>query len=72
MYNIERFEGEWAVLECDGQLMNIPRDQLPENAREGDILQKTENGWLVDEQAAQERRSMLAARRRRMLRGGKA
>lgn len=40
---IDRFEGDkfqWAVIEYDGKLtFNIPRELLPENATDGDVLE---------------------------------
>lgn len=40
---IDRFEGEklqWAVIEYDGKLtFNLPRELLPKNAAEGDVLE---------------------------------
>ncbi len=35
---IDRFEGDRAVLEIAGALTDVPRDLLPEGAREGDVL----------------------------------
>lgn len=36
---IDRFEGDWAVLEVEGQRMwQVPREFLPEQAKEGDCL----------------------------------
>jgi hypothetical protein len=35
---IDRFEGEWAVVEWDGTVFNVPRAMLPRDAREGDVL----------------------------------
>jgi hypothetical protein len=38
-YTIDRFEGDWAVLEdAGGRTFNIPREWLPPDAREGDVL----------------------------------
>ena len=38
MLIIDRFENEYAVLETDNGFVNIPRADLPNTAREGDIL----------------------------------
>lgn len=38
MLIIDRFEGDWAVLEWRGTTFKLPRRLLPENAREGDVL----------------------------------
>lgn len=38
MLIVDRFEGEWAVLEFEGKCFNFPRKLLPKEAREGDVL----------------------------------
>lgn len=70
MYIIERLEGDTAVIETDDGTLNIPRTELPQTADEGDVLRKTVQGWEVDSEATRARREKLAARRRRLLRGG--
>jgi len=38
MIVVDRIEGDLAVLEADGQLLDFPFSALPEGTREGDIL----------------------------------
>ena len=39
MYIIDRFEGDWAVIEGPENIMlNLPREILPEGAKLGDVL----------------------------------
>ena len=38
MLIIDRFEGEFAVVETNDGLINIPRIDLPADTREGDVL----------------------------------
>lgn len=39
MYIIDRFEENFAVIECeDKSTFNIPRAILPRNAKEGDVI----------------------------------
>ncbi|MCH5314427.1 MAG: DUF3006 domain-containing protein [Eubacterium sp.] len=36
---IDRFEGDYALCEIEnGTVLNVPRNALPENAREGDVI----------------------------------
>ena len=36
---IDRFEGDYALCEVEsGTVLNVPRNALPENAREGDVI----------------------------------
>ena len=41
MLIIDRFEGEYAVVETDKGMINIPRADLPTGAKEGDALKLT-------------------------------
>lgn len=41
MLVIDRFEGEWAVIEYNKRTFNLPRVLLPGEAKEGDILKGT-------------------------------
>ena len=38
MLIIDRFEGEFAVVETNDGVVNIPRIDLPADTREGDVL----------------------------------
>lgn len=38
MIILERFEGDWAVLEMDGKIFQVPQELVPEEAREGMCL----------------------------------
>lgn len=53
---VDRFEGEWAVLEWEGRTFPVPRNLLPEGAREGDCLR-----WTLEVDPA-----ATTARRRRV------
>lgn len=35
---IDRFEGDWAVIEYEDKTFNFPKDLLPKEAKEGDVL----------------------------------
>lgn len=40
MLVIDRFEGDWVVIEYDENVMfNLPRRLLPDTAKEGDVIQ---------------------------------
>lgn len=39
MFIIDRFEGQWAVIETDDRTtFNLPRSILPSDAKEGDVI----------------------------------
>ena len=48
---IDRFEDNIAVLEADGEMVEIPREKLPAEAREGDILNFADGIYTIDEKA---------------------
>jgi hypothetical protein len=63
MMVIDRFEGEIAVCECDGQMTAIARSALPAQAVEGDVLTRLEDGSLaIDLTATANRHSSIKSR----------
>ena len=56
---IDRFEGEYAVVELeDRQMKNIPRAQLPPQAAEGDVL-RLDPPIRIDAQKTAERKERI-------------
>ncbi|HHV32522.1 DUF3006 domain-containing protein [Caproiciproducens sp. LBM24188] len=54
-YTIDRFEGEFAVVELENQqFVNIPRSAIPMEAKEGDIL-----NVQVDHEETEKRRKHI-------------
>lgn len=45
---IDRFEGEYAVVEIEGQMKVIHISGIPREAREGDVLIFEKNAWSID------------------------
>lgn len=56
---IDRFEGEYAVLETDSGMKNVLRDMLPEESREGDVVELKNGAYTVNKKAAEKRRREL-------------
>lgn len=55
---IDRFEGEFAVIETDDKkIMNIKRKLLPEKAREGDVVDL--ESMAVDEEETLRRKEYI-------------
>ena len=55
---IDRFEGNFAIIELpNGQMIDCPKAMLPDNAREGSILNIT-----VDEKATNEKLQKVTER----------
>ena len=81
LYTVDRFEGsEWAVLEDErAQTFRVPRNWLPANAREGDVISlsmgdgPTASSLLLELDPAEREERLEAARalRARLPRGPK-
>ncbi len=50
---IDRFEGEFAVVETDGGFVNVPKAKLPAEANEGAVIDL--DNFLVDNETETER-----------------
>ncbi len=69
LYIIDRFEDNIAVLENeDGSHKNTYREFLPENAREDDILEFTEDDFIIREDLTRERRDKILKKQKRLFR----
>ena len=55
-YSVDRFEGEYAILENrkTNEIKNVKRDMLPENIKEGSILQYVNGKYTYNEERTQE------------------
>ena len=62
-YSIDRIEENIAICEGDdGYVLKLKLDELPKGTREGDIIEKTENGFIIDADETQLRRKKMAER----------
>ncbi len=60
-YVLDRFEEDFAVLENlkNTQTINIKRNLLLSNLKEGDVILKTDMGWILDEEKTKERKNKI-------------
>ena len=65
--SIDRLEGEVAVLLVDGEERHVPRAQLPEDAREGDVVDLAT--LQVDAEATEALREEVRSARARAQKG---
>lgn len=57
---LDRFEGQYAILEIGDKIEKIARQLVPEQAREGDILVYHNNErWVIDTKATLERKEQI-------------
>lgn len=66
MIVLDRFEGGYAVLETDSVFLDIPREQLPQSACEGDVLELIDGRYIVNEAATAERRSRMLSKLKKL------
>lgn len=66
--SIDRFEGKFAICEdAEEKYFAIETAELPEGAREGDVLKITDDGELVlDEDETRARRERITAKQRKI------
>lgn len=55
---IDRFEGEYAVLEINNEMVNVRHSDLPPKVREGDVLLWQRGSWVLDYEASRYRKKM--------------
>lgn len=48
---IDRFEGDYAILEIEDVMSPIKRSDIPEDAKEGDVLTYADKQWQIDHEA---------------------
>ena len=67
MMIIDRFEGSLAVLETDSGNISLLREQLPKEAREGDVIAYIGGRYVIDAVTTAKRRRETSARTKRLL-----
>lgn len=60
MLIIDRFEGDYAVVEDGDKMINIRREFIEEVAREGDVLALSDTFYMIDKAATDKRRAEIA------------
>ena len=68
-YVLDRYEGDWAILEDeDGRMLKVARDTLPQ-ASEGEALEEADGRWRADPERTERLRRQARARLERLKRG---
>lgn len=60
MLIIDRFEGDYAVVEDGDKTVNIRREFIEDGASEGDVLALLDTFYMVDKAATDKRRAEIA------------
>lgn len=59
MLIIDRFEGDYALLEDNDNHYEIKKSELPENCREGDVITSKDGMYIVDTEQTNQRREAI-------------
>ncbi len=59
---IDRIEGDFAVVENEGIMLDIPLSQLHCDVKEGDIVTFSNGVYIVDNKTADEQRAEISVR----------
>ncbi|QUH21206.1 DUF3006 domain-containing protein [Alkaliphilus sp. B6464] len=59
MIILDRFEGDYAVIEVDGEMVDIERCLVDEKVKEGDVLIIIDGIYYRDGQATKERKQYI-------------
>lgn len=59
---VDRIEGDYAVVENEGIMLDIPLSQLPCDIKEGDVLRHCDGVYIIDNEAAAAAREKISAR----------
>ena len=68
MLILDRYEGNFGVVETDAGYVNYPRGRFAEDVREGDVLRDCGGVFVRDAAATDSRRARIAAKLRRVVR----
>ena len=67
MWVLDRLEEQLAVLEDDTcTRQTVARSLLPPDAREGDVLEQTADGWQINAAETAQRRARILARQTKL------
>ncbi|MDD2556325.1 MAG: DUF3006 domain-containing protein [Syntrophaceticus sp.] len=53
---VDRFEGDWVVVEFEGGTFNIPKALFPQQLKEGDVFKID---IIIDEEATKDRKKRV-------------
>lgn len=66
-YILDRLEEDWAVMEGEGgSFLEIRKDALPPDSREGDVFCRAEDAWVPVPEEAQARAARIRQKMNRL------
>lgn len=70
MIVVDRFEGDFAVLETDEGMIDVERTQLADDICEGDVIMKSDGIYIKDSETTRLRHEKIIALRNKLMKGG--
>lgn len=62
MIILDRFEGEYVIIEIDGEIVNIEKHLVHEGVKEGDVLVLRDGLYYTDQEETEKRREYIKNR----------
>jgi hypothetical protein len=56
---IDRFEDDLVILEIEGENKVVKRCDIPQEAREGDVVVFAHNSWTIDKDGTRDRKNNI-------------
>ncbi|MDD3365513.1 MAG: DUF3006 domain-containing protein [Syntrophomonas sp.] len=56
---IDRFEGDYAIVEIEGSMNSIMRSDIPNDAHEGDLMVFDNNQWTIARENTDKRKKEI-------------
>jgi len=70
MIIVDRFEGDFAVLETDSGMIDVEKSRLSDDVREGDVILELDGFYIKDEETTRQRRAEIIALKNKIMKGG--
>lgn len=59
MIIVDRFEGNYVVIEIDGKIVNVKKSKVSKDVKEGDILKLVDEMYYKDKKATENRKKKI-------------
>lgn len=56
---VDRIEGNYVILEINGEMQSIKKEKFPEEIKEGDIVKFKENKFIILKEETEKRRKSI-------------
>ncbi|WP_080833566.1 DUF3006 domain-containing protein [Cohnella massiliensis] len=56
---VDRFEGDFVVIEIDGETQDVPRSLVADDVKTGDVVELQNNNWVRNPLKTQKRNNKI-------------